>query len=166
MTNNVNDTVTGNENSTINLNENVEDKPKSLSYLQKERYNYLLTFYNSEEAMNLLFKIDKTGPNSWASVQTKLNTLKHSSYAQKEYEDSLYDAFELDEMVTDEKIIQMVTNVRSDMALDSYVNRIKVQCFNDFQNLFIVEKVFSSDAPADKRKKEIGYKPVFRNKSL
>lgn len=82
---------------------------------------------------------------------------------QKQYEDALYEEFEINEDCTFDEVIQKVSSVSADLDLPHYSKSIKTNSFADFLNLFIVKKIYDDEATIA-RKKELGYKLVFKLK--
>ncbi|NEU09803.1 hypothetical protein GZH53_15860 [Flavihumibacter sp. R14] len=124
---------------------------------QKERYNYFLPFYG-EEAMDVIKNLSTKGENSFPSVQKKLNSLLHAPYHEKEYINALYEAFETGSIYTPDQIIQEVSQVRSSLGLEPYLN-VKSSSLADFFRLFLFERITD-----DSNRKLQAYKPVFRLK--
>ena len=125
---------------------------------QNERYNYFVPFYgvNADEVIE---NLTGQGENSFSSVQKKLNIILHASYQEKEYYDALYSAFELYKDYTPNEIIQVVSQVRSDLEFAPYPN-VKASSLKDFMCLFMTKKVMEKEGS----RKVIAYKPVFRIK--
>jgi hypothetical protein len=125
---------------------------------QRERYNYLYAHFDHEANLRIVFHISSRGPNSWKEVQPKIEGLKHASYIEQEFNDGLYEEFDLSHSVMFDDIVRTVCDVRSNLKLPLYRDRIKLQCLQAFLNLFIVEAIYSD--PANKRSPVIGYKPI------
>lgn len=125
---------------------------------QKERYNYFLPFYgiNADEVVE---NLTGQGENSFSSIQKKLNVILHAPYREKEYHDALYAAFELWNNYTIDEIIQVVSQVRSELGFDPYPN-VKASSLKDFMGLFMTKKVMEKEGS----RKLLAYKPVFRIK--
>jgi hypothetical protein len=157
--NNSNTQVAG---SKLNSVKNAE----SLTYAQKQRYHYLFPIYNNEEiVIDLVTKIQGRGRNSWTEINKKIELLNSGSREQQQYHDALYDNFEVDQVYSSAQIIGIVAEVRRDLGLDPYINRLKKFCEEDFFELFIVDDVFKAVIDGDDAAKVLaGYKPVFKLK--
>ncbi|WP_017257835.1 hypothetical protein [Pedobacter arcticus] len=137
-----------------------------LNYAQKQRYYYLFPIYNDHSVVvNLVLNIQGRGRNSWTNINKKISLLNDSERDIQQYHDAIYDNFEIDEVYSPAETIGIVADVRRDLGLPPYINRLKKFCEEDFFNLFIVDDVFEDIIVGQEvQKKFIGYKPVVRLK--
>ena len=135
-------------------NKNEEISSPKISSKKKERINYFLPFYG-EDATEVVDLLSAKGENSFTSVQRKLNTILHASFGEREYMNALYEAFELDEEYNSDQIIQEVSQVRSSLGLEPYVN-VKSASMGDFHSLFINRNI------TNEKRKVIAYQPIFK----
>ena len=133
-----------------------------LSYAQKQRYHYLYPIYNDHSVViNLVLNIQGRGRNGFLNINKKISLVNDSERDVQQYHDAIYDNFEIGEVYSSAEVIGIIADVRRDLGLSPYINRLKKFCEEDFFNLFIVDDVFE-DVIIDKlvQKKFIGYKPV------
>jgi hypothetical protein len=144
---------------------NLGKKLEDLSYLQKQRYNYLYNVFQDQTAF-LVSLIEGRGRNSWAKVNEKITVLDQAKHNEQNYHDALYDNFEIGNVYTSAEITGIVGDVRRDNDLRPYMSRIKINCEADFFNLFIVHDVYHDITNDGKVTSQfIGYKPVFKLKA-
>lgn len=137
---------------------------ESLSYLQKQKYDYLQSLINDVgKTLELVTRIEGRGKNSFNKVIEKIDTINNAKQSDQNYHDALYDNFEVGKVVSPSDVISIVGQVRREAGLPPYTSRWKQNCENDFFSLFIVEDIYTSDEGGS-NKKLFGYKPVFKLK--
>lgn len=139
---------------------------KGLSYLQKQKYDYLYSFYEDEEKVTqLVMMLDGRGKNAFNSIHAKVEALVSATRDEQRYHDALYDNFDLNETYSSGEIINIVANVRRDLKMEPFSSRLKANCENDFFSLFIIKDISSIvDVEGKSKKVFVGYKPVFKLK--
>ena len=138
---------------------------ESLSYMQKQKYDYLLPLFGDNTAKLVTF-IEGRGRNSWTKVNDKITSLDQASNTDAIYHDALFDNFTVGEVYLLGDIPGIVAGVRRDLGLRPYTSRLRSSCENDLFSLFIVQDVTIEVTGEDGKKKPklIGYKPVFKLK--
>ena len=145
------------------LVENDNVTGSQLSSTQKQRYDAIFPIYG-EDASLIVKKLSGKSRKSWSVFLQKMHDVMKAKSAELEYFEGLYEAFELGVEYTPSEVIGIVGEVRRDLELDPYVEKIKVQCERDFHKLFVCEDVYEEDAEDGKRKKVKGYKPMYKVK--
>jgi len=143
-----------------------------LTRLQQQRYAHLNGIYSNHDAsLQLVQLLEPKGENNWKGVTDKIDKLIRADYKEQQYDDSLYENFNLGEVYTSADIIRIVGIVRRDVGLPIYLSSLKRNCENDFMRLFIVRTIsedigcIDHTPGATKQKCVIfGYKPLFRLK--
>lgn len=135
----------------------------NLTYIQKQKYDYLFRIYEDiAKTVLLVSLIDGRGKNSWNKVYLKIVELETSKSSVQQYQDALYDNYEIDVLYTSSEIIGIVAEVRRDLGLPPYLTRLKINCENDFFNLFIIHDDYSVNSEG--KRKLIGHRPKFKLK--
>ncbi|WP_316832792.1 hypothetical protein [Pedobacter aquatilis] len=154
----------------MNKEDNASDKVsealtyESLTYMQKQKFDYLVKLINNEQmTLELVKRIEGRGRNSFNKVVEKIDSLNSAKQAEQNYHDALYDSFDVGKEYTYSEVISIVAQVRRDSGLPPYTSRWKQNCENDFFALFIVEDVYTADEDGS-NKKQTGYRPVFKLK--
>lgn len=138
----------------------------NLSYMQKQKYDYLLPIFG-EETVKLVPLIEGRGRNSWIKVNEKITAIEQATNAEATYHDALYDNFEVGIEYQISEIPGIVGGVRRDLSMRPYMSRLRANCENDFFSLFIVQDIYEPDGvgPDGKPKQKlVAYKPVFKLK--
>ena len=145
------------------VNDNVTGS--QLSSTQKQRYDAIFPIYG-EDASLIVKKLSGKSRKSWSAFLQKMHDLMKAKSAELEYYDGLYEAFELGVDYTPSEVIGIVGEVRRDLELDPYVEKIKVQSERDFHKLFVCEDVYDEVVAEDGKikKKVVGFKPVYKVK--
>jgi hypothetical protein len=139
----------------------------ALTYMQKQKYDYLKTLIDNEKlTLQLVVLIEGRGKNTFDAVVEKIELLNNAKQQEQRYHDALYDNFQTDNTYTSADIISVVSEVRREVGLKPYTSRWKQNCEGDFLTLFIVHDVYSEVEQEGKSKKQlVGYKPVFKLKN-
>ncbi|TKB96113.1 hypothetical protein [Pedobacter cryotolerans] len=145
-------------NSVLNYND--------LTYMQKQKYDYLKTLMIDEQlTLKVVTLIEGRGKNNFDSVVEKIELLNNAKQSEQRYHDALYDNFVIDTIYSSSGIMGIVSEVRREVGLKPYSSRWKQNCENDFFTLFIVHEVYQEIEIDGKVKKQlVGYKPVFKLK--
>lgn len=155
----------------MNLNnQNGSNEPQvmlsydSLTNMQKQKYNYLKGLIGDEtSALKLVTLIEGRGKNSFGQIVNKMQALDNADQPEVEYNNSLYENFDLDSVYTVDTIISTVSQVRKENGMEPYTSGWKQKCLNDFYKLFIVHEVYIESVSEGLIKKQFcGYKPVFK----
>lgn len=132
-----------------------------LTSMQHQRYDFLFPFYG-ENAKAIVKHLYGKGKSSWASFLEKMDLVRESKSNKKEYFEALYEAFPLGEVFKSGEIIGRVNEVRRDLGLSLYTDKIKIQCEYDFNLVFVVKDVYQPEENDDVKKTFQGYQPVAR----
>ncbi len=134
-----------------------------LSSTQKQRYDVIFPIYG-EGASLIVRSLSGKSRKSWSVFLQKMHDVMKAKSSELAYYDGLYEAFELGIEYSPSEVIGIVGEVRRDLDLDPYIEKIKVQCENDFHKLFVCEDVHDDIAAEDgKIKKKVkGWKPVYK----
>lgn len=152
-----------------------QDKPaltsklnySTLSYLQKQKFDYLKRLINDEElTLQLVQLIEPRGKNNFNSVVDKIEALNGAKSTEQRYHDALYDNFNINQLFSSSDIITIVSQVRREAGMPPYSSRWKQNCESDFFSLFIVVEEYEEiDVDGKVKRQFLGYKPVFKLKS-
>lgn len=135
-----------------------------LSSVQQQRHDSIVGVYG-DASVQIVKTVIGRGRNSWPSFLDKMEHYRKAKSIDKEYYDALYEAFELETLYLPGSVVGNVCEVRREMDLPSYTERIKIQCERDFFLIFVVEDVYEM-AIVDGESKKVfkGYKPILRIK--
>lgn len=138
----------------------------SLSYLQKEKFDYLKPMINDEDVtLRLVTLLEGRGRNNFNSVIERFSYVNNSKDEERIYYDALYDKFKVGSIYTPSDIIGIVSQVRTEIKLPPYTSDWKHKCVNDFLSLFIVHDIYEEIEIDDKTsKKHRGYTPKLKLK--
>lgn len=143
-----------------------------LNYNQKQKFSYLRGVYQDEATiLKLIPLIEGRGENSWKRINDKLEAIKQGDYKHQQYDDTLYDNFNIGTMYSSGDIMSIVGTVRRDCGFPAYISSIKTNCERDLFKLHIIHQKSDEvccdddDPTAGKMKKVIvGFTPMFRLK--
>lgn len=133
-----------------------------LSSMQQQRYDYLYPIYGSKSE-SIVRKLSGRGRNSWSAFLDKMDHVMRAKSNDKEYYDALYEQFPLNELVQPSSIIGNVGEVRRNLDLSPYRDKLKIRSEHDFFLVFIVEDVYVEEEINGQKVQELkGYKPIIR----
>lgn len=125
-----------------------------LTERQKEKYHYLLpTIGDVDSTAKLVSLIKPRGTNSWPNVLGKIDQLVTASPNEMQYNNALYEQFQINQRYTFNEIIEIVSEVRRELHLAPYLNSLKASCESDFNRLFIVHNEYKMVVEDGKTKK-------------
>lgn len=109
--------------------------------------------------------VNGKGKNSWPTFLEKMEQVLKAKATIREYYENLYDSFTIGETYASAEIIAKVAEVRRDLELLPYRERIKALSEQDFIKIFIVEEIYEvSESGTVVKKVFKGYKPCIRIK--
>jgi len=138
-----------------------------LTPTQKQKFSYLRSIYDEEKTiLHLISLLESKGENGWKKVNDKLDSILQGDYKTQQYDDAIYDCFQIGRNYASDDIIANIGGVRRDLGLSPYISSIKRNCEHDFFKLFMVQTIDLRDAEQVEAnaKKMIVYKPVFKLK--
>jgi hypothetical protein len=134
------------------------DGKSTLTPLQQQRYDFLFPTYGPH-AEPIVRNLYGKGKCSWSSFLEKMAQVCDAKSNKKEYFEALYEVFSLGEIYSSGEIIGAVNEVRRDLGLSLYTEKIKIQSEYDFNLVFVVQDMY--EPREDSVKKTItGYMPV------
>jgi hypothetical protein len=137
---------------------------EKLTTVQKQRYDYLFPIYG-ELSYDIARSITGKGKNSWQSFLDKMDIVTRAKSRDKEYYDALYEQFSLGELYTSSDIVGHVGEVRRDLELSPYIDKLKVRSEYDFFLVFMTEDIHDEVTDNGKIKKVLkGHKPLIKVK--
>ncbi|MDB5117006.1 MAG: hypothetical protein JWQ79_2498 [Mucilaginibacter sp.] len=154
--------ATNGENIQIMYTENKETLGSNLTPLQQQRFDLIFPVYG-KSAESIVQNVYGKGSKSWSSFLEKMDAMQEAKPHLKGYYNSLYDAFDLNQVYAPGQVIGIVNEVRRQMGLNPYTEKIKIQSEYDFNAIFLVEDVYNDPGEGEKRQL-LGYKPVAKVK--
>lgn len=136
---------------------NLEGK-STLTPIQQQRYDFLFPTYGPQ-AEPIVKNLYGKGKSSWGTFLEKMEQVREAKSNKKEYFEALYEAFPLGETFSSGEIIGGVNEVRRDLGLSLYTEKIKIQSEYDFNLVFVIQDVYELREDGIK-KTIIGYMPV------
>jgi hypothetical protein len=128
--------------------------------LQQQRYDFLFPMYGPLSG-DIVTNLHGKGKYSWTTFLEKMNAVEQAKAHVKEYYKALYEAFALYKVFTSGQIIGIVNEVRRDMRLIQYTEKIKLQSEHDFNLVFVVVDQYKEvEIESGMAKEFVGYKPV------
>jgi hypothetical protein len=129
-----------------------------LTPMQQQRFDLIFPVYG-KSAQNIVLNVYGKGKNSWSSFLERMDSIQEAKPHLKGYYSALYDAFELYQVYSPGQVIGIVNEVRREMRLNPYTEKIKLQSEHDFNAIFLVEDTYNEPIDGEKRQL-LGYKPV------
>lgn len=132
---------------------------KELTPTQRERYNTLLSIFNEDAAEKIVRNLKGRGENSWAKVYNKAVSVNKAKPPFKDYYVALDSELRGLDNLTEDAIVQTVTELRENFGIPQFMLGIKKQCLAEMHNLFICEEV-SNDVETQTTSKQKEFKIV------
>ncbi len=140
---------------------NVQETGSQLTAMQQQRYDLLYPIYG-EESEIIVKSLSGKSRGSWQSFLDKMEHVRKAKTSEKEYYAALYESFELNREYTPSEVIGIIGEVRREMGLDLYIDKIKIQSEHDFFLVFVVREVHEEQGEEGKKKKVKGYIPLIK----
>ena len=136
-----------------------------LTAIQQQRYDYLYPVYG-ELSDSIVRSLTGKGRGSWQSFLDKMDIVIRAKAKDREYYDALYEQFPLGELYSPKTILGDVGQVRRDLELNPYYEKMKVQSENDFFLVFVVKEEYQTITGDDGKEKKVllGYRPLIKVK--
>jgi len=131
--------------------------------LQRERYNAIYHIYG-DDAARYIPLLKTRGENSWKKFYEKAIEVNKAKGTLREYYDSLTAEFSGHELLTENKILQIVSEIRADLNMEPVLKQMKTHALNTFYKLFLFEDCYG-DTDEPTRGPFEGYVPVLAIRS-
>lgn len=133
---------------------------KDLTAIQQQRYYSLAPIYG-DSAIDIVINLTTRGKNSYSDFLDKMHTVIKAKHDANDYYSALYESITLGDTISPGEVIQKVSDVRRELELEPYREKLKIQCEADFFLLFVFEEVHQEETIDGKTKKVlVGYKPL------
>jgi len=135
-----------------------------LTSVQQQRYDSIYSVYG-EISTFIVKALAGRGRNSWQTFLDKMDQVRRAKSVEREYFNALYETFELNLVYPPNEVVGYVAEVRRELELPPYIDKIKIRCEHDFFLVFVVEEAFEEIMVNGVIKKVlVGYRPIVRVK--
>lgn len=140
------------------------EEGSKLTPIQQQRYDSIFPVYG-EVSTQIVKMLTGRGRNSWQAFLDKMEYYRKAKTVEKEYYNGLYETFEIGVLYQPGQCVGNVSEVRREMELAPYTDKIKIQSERDFFMIYVVEEVYETGLVNGEPKKVLkGYRPLIKVK--